>query len=266
MADFIAIWSSARTQFGNSLARSVMKHVVFFSPFFNVVVAYYIFRRTDMPNFGEHIVVGSGLMTLWGTILWTSATDVVRERWMGTFEVLLITPTSFPKILLGKILSNTVLGILAVVLGYLYSAVLFGVRLSVAQPVQFVITVAVAIFAFIGFSLMLALLFTMSRNAGTFANALGTPILLVSGLLFPLTKLPGWCLPFGLSMPLAWARESIRWATTGEPAAPQLWTHSWAMATTGLLVVGLLYFAAAFGLYWYTIERSLRKMGQLGVA
>jgi ABC-2 type transport system permease protein len=264
--DLPAIASSARTQITNSMARTMMKNLIFFSPLFNVVVAYYLFHGSDLPNFGEYVVMGAGLMTLWGTILWSSATDIGRERWMGTLELLLISPTSFPVTLMGKILGNTGLGAIAVLLSYGYARVLMGVTVQVAHPWLLVITVPAIIFSFVGFALMLALLFMLSRQANLIANGLGYPIYLVSGLLFPLNSLPLWALPFGLTMPLAWARESLRWATTGPAAESHLLTASWGWAVTGLVGVGITYFAAAYGLYWYAIERRLRKQGQLGVA
>lgn len=264
--DLPAIYSSATTQIGNSMARTMMKNVVFVSPLFNVLIAYYLFRRSGLPNFGEHVVVSSALMTLWGTILWSSATDIQREKWMGTFELLLIAPVPFPVSLLGKILGNTLLAILSVTLSWVYGFVLLGIRFQVANPWHLAVTFAAAIFAFVGFALMLALLFTLSRQANAIANGLGYPIFLVSGLMFPLTVLPGWALALGLAMPLAWAREAMRWATTGAAAAPHLLTPSWGWAVGGLFGVGLLYFLAAFGLYRYVIERKLRQLGQLGVA
>lgn len=267
MADLIAVWSSARTQIGNSMARTMMKNVVFVSPLINVLIAYYIFRRSGLANFGEHVVIGSGLMTLWGTILWSSATDIGRERWMGTLEILLIAPVRFPTTLLGKILGNTLLGVVAVTLSWFYSWALLGVRITVAHPGLFAATLAIAIFAFVGFALMLALLFTLSRNANSIANGLGYPLYVVSGLLFPLTVLPVWVLPLGLSLPLAWAREAFRWATTeAAVAGPNLLTPNWTVAAGGLLAVGILYFVAAYGLYRYVFDKKLRQLGQLGVS
>lgn len=266
MTDLVALIANARVQIGNSMARPMMKNVIFFSPLFNVLIAYYLFHRSGQPNFGEQVVIGSGLMTLWGAILWSSATDIGRERWMGTLEILLIAPVRFPIALLGKILGNTVLAILSVLLSWVYSRVLLGVRMTVAHPGLLLITFAVAVLAFVGFSLMLALLFTLSRNANAIANGLSYPLYVVSGLLFPLTMLPLWVLPLGLVMPLAWAREALRWAITGTVAAPTMLTSSWAIAVGGLLAVGVAYFVAAFGLYHYVFDRKLRRLGQLGVS
>lgn len=261
-----ALWTNARTQIGNSMARTMMQNVTFAAPLLNVLLAYYIFNRSGQPNFGEQVVVGSGLMTLWYAILWSSATDIGRERWMGTLEILLIAPTRFPVTLLGRILGNTLLATIAVFLTWAYARVLLGVRITVAAPGQLALTLAIAVFAFVGFSLFLALLFTLSRNANAIASGLGYPLYVVSGIFFPLTWLPGWVLPIGLAMPLAWAREALRWAITGQAAAQTLLTSSWMVAAAGLLGIGALYFAASFGLYRYVFDRKLRQLGQLGVS
>lgn len=263
--DLVAIYSSARGQISNSMARTMMKNLVFASPLLNLLIFYYIFNRSGVQNAGEHVIVASALMTMWGTILWSSATDIGRERWMGTFELLLISPVPFPTILLGKILGNMALSLLAIALNWLYARLFFGIKVVVAHPVQLLLTVAAAFFAFVGFSLMMALLMTLSRQANQVANGLSYPIYLVSGILFPLTALPTWVLPLGLAMPLAWAREATRWATTGAAAAPELITPSWVWAEGGLVLLGAIYFLASFGLYRLIFEKRLRKLG-VGVA
>lgn len=91
--DLVATCSSARGQISNSMARTMMKNLVFASPLLNLLIFYYIFNRSGVQNAGEHVIVASALMTMWGTILWSSATEIGRERWMGTFELLLITPS-----------------------------------------------------------------------------------------------------------------------------------------------------------------------------
>jgi hypothetical protein len=67
-------------------------------------------------------------------------------------------------------------------------------------------------------------------------------------------------------MPLAWAREAMRWATTGTVSAPTLLTPGWAVAAGGLLAIGAIYFVGAYVLYRHVIDRKIRQLGQLGVS
>ena len=78
------------------------------------------------------------------TILWSSATDIDRERWMGTFELLLIAPVRFPTILLGKILGNTALGILSAALTYRFNPLGLGLDV-LAHPARVLLALAVAV-------------------------------------------------------------------------------------------------------------------------
>ena len=266
MRDLPAIYRSATSQIGNSMARSMMRYVVLVQPVIFTTISYYMYRRSGIAGYGEYVVVGSALITLWMTILWSSATDIDRERWMGTFELLLIAPVPFPTILLGKILGNTALGILSAALTYGFGTLGLGVDVPLAHPGRVLLALAVAVASFVAFAQLLALLFTLSREANRIANGLSYPIWLVSGLLFPLTMLPGWARALGLAMPLAWAKEALRWAAVGEPAAATLWTGSYAAALAGLAACGAAYFAGAHLLYRHVLERKIRQLGQLGRA
>jgi len=244
----------------------MVRFVTLVQPVILASTAYFILRRSGAVGYGEYVVSGSGLMTLWATTLWSSATDIDRERWMGTLELLLVAPVPFPLVVLGKILGNLALGCVSFVLAYLTSTVLLRVPIPVAHPGRLALALVVLVLAFVGFSLFLALLFALSRRANPIANGLSYPIYLVSGVFFPLTLLPGWAQALGLGMPLAWAKEALRWAMVGAEAAAQLRTGSYWHALVGLLVVGLAYFGGAILLYRYVIHRKMRQSGQLGVA
>jgi len=260
-----AILRSAFTQAEHSLARSMMRFVVLFQPIIFTTISCYMFRWWGADDFGEYVIVGSGLMTLWMTTLWSSATDINRERWMGTLELLLIAPVAFPVILLGKILGNTALGLVTLGISYVWARLGLGVSITIADPAALVLALVLVLFSFVGFALVLAHLFMLSRQANVIANGLSFPIYLASGLYFPLTILPAWFRCIGLCTPMAWAREAIRWAVLGE-AATGLWTTSFASAATGLAVVGLVDFVLAFVLFRLVFERKIRQAGQLAVA
>lgn len=266
MAYIRPLWRSAASQLRLSFARPMMQFLVLLNPLLSITTYYFLFRQGAVTGAGEYVLVGSSLILLWGTILWSSATDIDRERWMGTFELLLIAPVPFPVTIFGKILGNMVLGVLTLLINVACGMLLFGLRVDVAEPGRLALTLAVALASFSGFSLMLALLFTLARGANSIANGLAYPIYLFSGLLFPLTLLPGWARAAGLVMPLGWAREAARWALLGETGAAELWTSSFWAALGGLGGVGLAYFMLSLVLFRLIFERKIRQLGQLGVA
>ncbi len=262
----LVVYRSALSQIRLSMARSMVRFVTVVQPIVFSTISFFMLRDSGITGYGEYVVTGSGLITLWMTTLWSSATDIDRERWMGTLELLLISPTPFPLILLGKILGNTVLGYIAFGLAYLFSLVGLRISLPLAHPLEVAVCLVAMAVAFLGFALFLGLLFTLSRRANVIANGLSFPMYLVSGVYFPLTSLPAWVGPFGLLTPLAWAKEALRWAVVGQEAGSQMLTSSFWFALGGLVVIGAVYYTAAHLLYRHIVHNKIRRLGQLGLA
>ncbi len=260
-----ALYSSSLLQAKLSLARSMVQFVVFVQPVLYATVSFYMFDYWGYEGAAEYVVFGSGLLTLWMTTLWSSATDLNRERTMGTLELLVIAPVPLPVILLGKILANTAIGLFTILISYAWSTGVLGLTIVVADPVRLIYVLALVLWAFAGFAVFLANLFLLSRQANVIANGLSFPIYLASGLYFPLTMLPPWFRYLGLGLPLSWAREAIRWVVIG-PGAPGLITRSPEVAMTGLAIVGAMYYLLAFGLMHAVLERRMRHSGQLAMA
>ena len=73
------------------------------------------------------------------------------------------------------------------------------------------------------FGLLLASTFVLLPNANAIDNTLEYPIWLVSGMLVPITVLPGWTGPIGAVLPTTWAARAVRESVTGGgPVWPSL--------------------------------------------
>jgi ABC-2 type transport system permease protein len=63
--------------------------------------------------------------------------------------------------------------------------------------------------------LVLASTFVLYRNANAISNLLEYPVWLVTGLLVPLTLLPGWVEPIGWALAPTWGVKAVRDAALG---------------------------------------------------
>ena len=72
------------------------------------------------------------------------------------------------------------------------------------------------------FGLLLAATFVLMRNANALTNTLEYPIWLVSGMLVPITVLPGWTTPVAAALPTTWGARALREAVSGGPVWPSL--------------------------------------------
>jgi ABC-2 type transport system permease protein len=248
---------SAAMQLKNTLARQVIQFIILIQPIVFATLSYFILRHRPGVDMASYIVIGSGLISLWSAALFSSAGDLDRERRMGNFEYLLVTPTPFETIILGKIVGNTLLGFGSMAMSYLYATLVLRADFAVRAPMLFVLGFVGTLVSFLGISLVLASAFTLSRSARLIVNGMEYPIYLVSGVMFPLTLLPQWAQVIGHLVPLTWARATLQAAAAGLPAS--FWPAFW-----GLLGTGALYYLVGRVMFDGVLRR-LRVRGDAGV-
>jgi ABC-2 type transport system permease protein len=217
-----------------------------------------MFRNSGQENFGTYVILGAGLMGLWGCICFSSAGDINRERWSGTLSMIFAAPAGFQLIIFGKILGNTLLSLLTLLLSYITAKVLYGVSISLDYPLYTAFALFCAVVCFIVFSTLIAYLLTLSRKTTLYMNLIEIPIILVCGFVFPVGFLPSWIQPLSHALPPTWAvrllRLSIDWTSGGE-----FW------ATFGMFALVTALYGIASALLYRVIDKQIRKTATLEV-
>ena len=121
-------------QMKQSYARNMFRFCLIANPILNTVLLYEMFRSSGQENFVSYVVLGAGLMSVWGCICFSSAGDIDRERYIGTLRVIFAAPAGFPAIILGKILGNTVLSLGSLAISLTAAGVIYGQPVSLARP------------------------------------------------------------------------------------------------------------------------------------
>ncbi len=161
------------------------------------------------------VVVGSGLTGLWSSLLFISGGSINTERWSGTLEALVALPTPFQVIVFGKNLANVLQSLVSMVVGYFIAAYAFGYSLNIQQPLLFVVSLLLAVIAFISFGLIIAPIFIMNPGVRAWQNAMEFPVYVLCGFLFPIALLPGWTTPVSWLLPPYWAAIALHGTSTG---------------------------------------------------
>src|SRR5262249_16628885 len=138
------------------------------------------------------VIVGSGMTGLWSSLLFISGNSITIERWVGTLEAIVAQPTPISVILFGKNLANVFQSLSSMVLAYGLAALIFGYSVSFAQPLVFIIGLALTVISFVSFGLMIAPIFILNPAIQSFQNALEYPMYILGGFLFPILLLPNW--------------------------------------------------------------------------
>jgi ABC-2 type transport system permease protein len=192
-------------------------------PLVQATLAVYLFRAGSEPHRLLEATVGAGLMGVWSSVLFGSGGAIQNQRWQGTLEMIMLAPRPPALVILPITLATAITGTYAMVATLLWGRLLYGIPLDFAHPLAFAVAVPVCILALGMFGLLLAATFVLMRNANALANTLEYPIWLVSGMLVPITVLPGWTTPLAAVLPTTWGARAVREAATGSgPVWPSL--------------------------------------------
>lgn len=242
-----------------SMARPMFQFTIWISPLFYATITYFIYGNQSPERIFQYVVLGAGFMGLWTSIVYSSASDINRERMYGTLENIFVAPASFAVILMGKIVGNTIWGFISMMLAFFYLAVVFQIKIP-AINISFVViallavVVAISVFAFV-----MALIFTLSKQAEALMNFIEYPIFLICGFLFPISILPFWIQPISYLLPPTFAIELLRTVTNGNSTITDI-----TEAFLHLSAVTLVYFIIGTVMY-KAVDHKARIDGKLGV-
>ncbi len=203
------------------------------------------------------LILGMLVAYLVGAAFWGIGYSFKREMDQATLEPAWLTPVARETLVLGRGLSALVLSAIGIVLMLAIAVALFGVRLSpaivLAVPAFLLAALAVLGVAFLISSAVLLIkepVFWVDASDALFAAA--------SGVMFPITVLPGFLKLVSFALPTTYAIDLLR--VTGLGARPLLdpvlQYAALAMLAAILLPLGRAVFAWA--------DRRLREQGTVG--
>jgi ABC-2 type transport system permease protein len=104
-------------------------------------------------------------------------------------------------------------------------------------------------------SAVLPMLFT--ERGAQMAYIIRAVLLLISGVYYPITVLPGWMQTLAIFSPVTYLLDGLRQAIQEGKGLVQLWPDTWPLVISGVLLV-------PFGLYVFSLaERYAKRTGRL---
>jgi ABC-2 type transport system permease protein len=192
------------------------------TPIVLATIAFYLFQSGSQSASLLYAALGAGLMGIWATTLFGSGGAIQWQRWQGTLELLIAAPVPFVVVLLPLTLATTAYGLVSLVSTLVWGRLLFGIQLDLVHPLLFVIAVPSAVIGLGLLGLLLASTFVLYRNANALSNLLGEPVWLITGMLVPLSLLPGWVTPLSWILAPTWGVRAIRDAALGGDPLPAI--------------------------------------------
>src|SRR5215469_6305361 len=190
------------------------------------------------------------LYLLIGTSVWSylsvtfeGVTDVINiEHWEGTIEHTFMAPISRFTHMIGSCWYAIVHGILFTFVQLIIVASFFHLDLSHANYLTAIFMLLIGSISFVGFGIgaaVLPLLFT--ERGSQMSYIIRAILLLISGVYYPISVLPGWMQPLAGISPATYVLQGLRAALLNDAPiwSDVIWQNTWPLIITGVVSVPL---------------------------
>ncbi|HYY64903.1 MAG TPA: ABC transporter permease [Gaiellaceae bacterium] len=184
-------------------------------PLIFATLAYYLFKAGHRPGTLLYAALSAGLMGIWTSTLFGAGGAINFQRWQGVLEPLIASPPPYALILFPQTLAAASIGLYSLASTLLWGRLVFGIPLHFVHPVAFVVAVFVTILSLGVLGLVMGASFILYREANALANMLEFPIWIVTGVIVPLSLLPGWIHPLSWILAPTWGYRGIHDAALG---------------------------------------------------
>lgn len=207
-------------------------------PMIIAVLALWMLRGQG-ENYAVFVIIGSGMTGLWSSLLFVSGNSITVERWTGTLESLVGSPTPIQVVVFGKSLANVFQSLLSMIGSYIFVSLIFGFPIQIINPAYFSLAIIFTIISFVCFGLIMASVFVVNPDVQRWQNGLEFPVYILCGFLFPIALLPGWTTPVSYLLAPFWAAQALHGASTGDITAGDLGLALGMMALFSVIYIGI---------------------------
>lgn len=135
------------------------------------------------------------------TALIVTSNSVARERELGTFDQLLVSPMQPFEILMGKMIPGIIIGALEGSIILLVGVFVFQVPFT-GSPLLYYMSLLIFISCIVGIGLFISSLSATQQQASLGTFVFMSPSVILSGFATPIENMPTWLQPFTFFIPL----------------------------------------------------------------
>jgi ABC-2 type transport system permease protein len=187
-------------------------------PMFFATTVFLMFRAGTQSAALLSAAVGASVMGIWSATSTAAGGALQQERRQGTLELFVAAPRPFPLLILPLTLSLATVGAYSMVATLLWGRFVFGIGVTIANPLAFLAAVAVTVVAIGVLGFLIAVSSVRYRASWALGNAFEMPVWLICGFLVPLSALPAWVRPISWLLAPTWGMSAIRTAAEGRTA------------------------------------------------
>jgi ABC-2 type transport system permease protein len=215
-------------------------------------------RTTETQRLTTYLLIGALIWSYLSMLFDILAETVSWERWEGTIEYTFMSPVSRATHLLGTSIYAVTYGILRTIVVFVVFNLFFDLEITNANYLGAILLLAVCSISLIGFGMLAAVMPLLSPEKGQQVTfIIGSVLLLISGVYYEVSVLPGWMEFLSRFSPVTYALRGIRETLLDGASISSQWHNIWPMLIMGAIMVpaGLMLFSAG--------ERYAKRTGLL---
>jgi ABC-2 type transport system permease protein len=164
--------------------------------------------------------------------------SIAREREMGTFDQLLVSPMTSLEIIVAKTMPGMIAGTVVSGLVTLLAVFVFGAPFS-GNPFYYLIALIIFVLSVVGVGLFISSVSNTQQQAilGTFFGS--TPFVLTSGFATPVENMPGYMQVASLANPLRHYLDVVQGSFFKAHTAEQMFANAWPLIPIALVTLGV---------------------------
>lgn len=167
------------------------------------------------PANAAYFALGNALQITANAGIFGVIATVANERHFGTLPILLGSPANRLVTFMSRAVVNVLDGIGTVIIGFAIAIALFGLDLQHANLLLLAVCIVVVSTSTAGLGLMFGSIGLVTRDAIIVANVVYYLLLVLCGVNFPVSRLPGAIQLISYSLPLTRGVEAAREAVAG---------------------------------------------------
>ncbi len=187
-------------------------------------------------NYLAFLLIGVALTDCVGVSLNTFAKQIREGQLTGALEATLMSPASLPRILVYSSLWGYFFSAVRFVLYLVIGALLYGVGMGQANLASAVVIFVLTVLCFAGIGMGWAAVVIVIKRGESLMTVAGYLVILLSGVLFPTSVLPGWLATLAEAVPLTHALDGMRRGLLRGEGLSELWV----ILVTLVLFAGVL--------------------------
>ena len=197
-----------------------------------------VVRNWFNPNLDYHWFTVPSLIGTLGLLLGLSITalSVARERELGTFDQLLVSPLQPAEILIGKTVPSLIVGLVNGTIFLLIAALIFRIPFTGSVLLLYA-SLTVYLVSVIGVGLFISSLSKTQQQAFLGSFVFAAPAILLSGFATPVENMPDWLQTFTLINPLRHFLVIVNGLFTKDMPAGTVFENAWPLAVIALVTM-----------------------------